>query len=168
NTMPKSIHLYHHDTAHYILMYHRTEGFIGHEREVYKSLVSRLIHKGLVIDSTFLDDQPNLRPTFVAIGIENAFNLAYHIAHQMVSVTKSVVMTLPYRMLLTQLFEHVHVNHPYSFSNKLYLVNHVIIPLSEKRVFRFKHEGKRPHLLTSTPSNSKSSDSPSPTPYQGM
>nr|GEV71031.1 retrovirus-related Pol polyprotein from transposon TNT 1-94 [Tanacetum cinerariifolium] len=55
----------------------------------------------------------------------------------MVSVIKSVDMTLPYGMLLTRLFEHVRVNHPYSFSNELYLVYHVMIPLSEKRVFQF-------------------------------
>ncbi|GJU76972.1 hypothetical protein Tco_1274042 [Tanacetum coccineum] len=250
-------------------MYHRTGGFTGHEREVYRSLVSRLIHKGLVIDSTFLDDQPNLRPAFAAIGfdcllninekicpifmlqfyksvrliqsslirdalfyertqpktrkmkgvdtfldpfqmilfelkthlkkweiilsknvvsltgnkdhpnaslcymlysltIEKTFNLAYYIPHRMVSVTKSADMTLPYGMLLTRLFEHVRVNHPYSFSNELYLVDHVMILLSEKRVFRFKHEGKRPRLPTLTPSNFESSDSPSPTPHQGM
>ncbi|GKB45911.1 hypothetical protein Tco_0896664 [Tanacetum coccineum] len=68
--MPKSIHLDHHDTAHYISMYHRTGGFTGHEREVYKSLISRLIHKGHVLDSTFLDDQSNLRPTFASIGFD--------------------------------------------------------------------------------------------------
>ncbi|GJY92439.1 hypothetical protein Tco_0508221 [Tanacetum coccineum] len=56
-------------------MYHRTEGFTGHEREVYKSLVSRLIHEGRVIDSTFLDDQPNLRSTFAAIGVRIIRNL---------------------------------------------------------------------------------------------
>ncbi|GJW11485.1 hypothetical protein Tco_1577312 [Tanacetum coccineum] len=77
-------------------------------------------------------------------------------------------MTLPYGMLLTRLFEHVCVNHPYSFSNELYLVDHVMIPLSEKRDCIFKHEGKRPPLLTPTPSNSESSDSPSPTPHQGV
>ncbi|GKC76297.1 hypothetical protein Tco_1130308 [Tanacetum coccineum] len=193
-------------------MYHRTEGFIRHEREVYKSLISRLIHEGLVIDSTFLDDQPNLHPTFAAIGFDclldinkkifpifvlqfyksansltgnkdhpNAclcymlycltmgkpFNLAYYIANQMVSVTKSADMTLSYGMLLTRLFEHVRVNHPYSFSNELYLVDHVMIPLSEKRVIRFKHEGKGPRLPTPTPSDIESSDSPSPTPHQG-
>ncbi|GJX82003.1 hypothetical protein Tco_0331484 [Tanacetum coccineum] len=85
----------------------------------------------------------------------------------MVSVTKSADMTLPYGMLLTRLFEHVRVNHPYSFSNELYLVDHVLIPLSEKRVFRFKHEGKGPRLPTPTPSDTESSDSPSPTPHQG-
>ncbi|GJR03914.1 hypothetical protein Tco_0526898 [Tanacetum coccineum] len=73
--MPKSFHLDHHDTAHYIPKYHRTGGFIKHEREVYKSLVSRLIHEGRVIDSTFLDDQPNLRSTFVAIGFDYLLNI---------------------------------------------------------------------------------------------
>ncbi|GKC21812.1 hypothetical protein Tco_1023962 [Tanacetum coccineum] len=102
------------------------------------------------------------------LAIGKPFNLAYYIAHRMVSVTKSVDMTLQYGMLLTRLFVHVRVNHPYSFSNELYLVDHLMIPLSEKRVFRFKHEGKRPRLLTPTPSNSESSDSPSPTPHQGM
>nr|GEW58453.1 hypothetical protein [Tanacetum cinerariifolium] len=43
----------------------------------------------------------------------------------------------------------------------------MMIPLSEKRVFRFKHKGKRPPLPTSTP-NSESSNSPSPTPNQRM
>ncbi|GKB37604.1 hypothetical protein Tco_0882546 [Tanacetum coccineum] len=68
--MPKSIHLDHHDTAHYIPMYHRAGGFTGHEREVYKSLVSRLFYEGRVIESIFLDDQPNLRLTFAAIGFD--------------------------------------------------------------------------------------------------
>ncbi|GJW80951.1 hypothetical protein Tco_0144926, partial [Tanacetum coccineum] len=303
-TMPKFIHLDHHDTAHYIPMYHQTGGFNGHRREVYKSLVSRLFHKGHTIDSTFLNDQPNLRPTFAAIGFdclleinekicpifvlqfyksvrlirklngtiaisfvinnfeitltleefarilkipcqgdlslirdalfyertqpktrkmkgidtildpfqmivselkiefkkwevilsENAvsltgnkdhpnaclcymlyclaigkpFNLAYYIANCMVSVTKSADMTLPYRMLLTRLFEHVHVNHPYTFSNELYLVDRVIIPLFEKRVFRFKDKGKRPRLPTTTPTDTESSESPSPTPHQNV
>ncbi|GJR90340.1 hypothetical protein Tco_0214351 [Tanacetum coccineum] len=73
--MPKSIHLDHRDTAHYIPMYHRIGGFTGHEREVYKSLVLCLIYEGRVIDSTFLDDQPNLRPTFAAIGSDCLLNI---------------------------------------------------------------------------------------------
>ncbi|GJX17462.1 hypothetical protein Tco_0218294 [Tanacetum coccineum] len=268
--MPKSIHLDHHDTAHYIPMYHQTGGFTGHEREAYKSLVSRLFHEDRVIESTVLDDQPNLRPTFVAIGfdclldinkkicpifvlqfyksvhliqdsslirdalfyertqaktrkmkgvetilnpfqiivfelknefkkweiilsenvkiltgnkdhpnaclcyilycfaIENPFNLAYYIANRMVSVTKSADMTLPYGMLLTRLFEHVCANHPNTFSNELYLVDHVMIPLFEKRVYRFKDKGKRPCLPTLTPHDTELSDLPSPTPHQGV
>ncbi|GJZ27637.1 hypothetical protein Tco_0572284 [Tanacetum coccineum] len=86
----------------------------------------------------------------------------------MVSVTKSADMTLPYGMLLTRLFEHVRVNNPSSFSNELYLVDHMMIPLSEKRVFQFKHERKRSRLPTPTPSKSESSDSPSLTPHQGV
>nr|GFC27311.1 hypothetical protein [Tanacetum cinerariifolium] len=102
------------------------------------------------------------------LTIGKSFNLAYYIANRMVSVTKSADMIFPYEMLLTRLFEHVCVNHPYSFSNELYLVDHVMIPLFEKRVFRFKFEGKRPRLPTPTPSNSESSDSPSLTPHQGV
>ncbi|GKB19955.1 hypothetical protein Tco_0853878 [Tanacetum coccineum] len=96
------------------------------------------------------------------VKMPKPFNLAYYIANRMVSVTKSADMTLPYEILLTQHFEHVRVNHLYTFSNELYLVDHVMIPLSEKRVFRFKDKGKRPRLPTPTPSNSESSDSPSP------
>ncbi|GKC89448.1 hypothetical protein Tco_1150097 [Tanacetum coccineum] len=100
------------------------------------------------------------------LAIRKHFNLAYYIANRMVSVTQSVGMRLPYGMLLTRLFEHIRVNHPYTFSNELYLVDHVMIPLSEKRVFRFKVKGKRPRLPTPTPSNSESSNSPSPNPNQ--
>ncbi|GJY73564.1 hypothetical protein Tco_0477995 [Tanacetum coccineum] len=77
-------------------------------------------------------------------------------------------MTLPYGMLLTQLFEHVRTNHPYTFSNELYLVDHVMIPLPDKRVYRFKDKGKRPRLPTLTPPDTKSSKSPSPTPHQNV
>ncbi|GJT92028.1 hypothetical protein Tco_1080873 [Tanacetum coccineum] len=113
-------------------------------------------------------DHPNACLCYMlyCLTIGKHFNLAYYIANRMVSATKSADMTLPYRMLLTRLFEHVRVNHPYSFSNELYLVDHVMIPLSEKRVFRFKDKGKRPRLPTLTPSKSESFDSPSPTPHQ--
>ncbi|GJV68161.1 hypothetical protein Tco_1483670 [Tanacetum coccineum] len=113
-------------------------------------------------------DHPNscLCYMIYCLTIGKYFNLAYYIANRIVSVTKSVDMTLPYGMLLTRLFEHVRVNHPYSFSNELYLVDHVMIPLSEKRVFRFKDKGKRPRLPIPTPPNTESSDSPSSTPLQ--
>ncbi|GJU91364.1 hypothetical protein Tco_1303787 [Tanacetum coccineum] len=77
------------------------------------------------------------------------------------SVTKSADMTLPYGMLLTQLFKHVRVAHPHAFSDDHYLVDHVMIPLSEKRVFRIMPSGKRPRLPTSTPSESSESTSTS-------
>ncbi|GJS28937.1 reverse transcriptase domain-containing protein [Tanacetum coccineum] len=287
--MPSLRDVDHHDTAHYIPMYHRTRGFTGHEREIYKSLVNRLFHEGRVVLLDFLESEPNLRTTFAAIGFDynvetvltlknfgrilripyegvclyssewsisslqrscdphpnhyppphedpsvvhdalfhpraepktrtiksdsvtlepfqminnelrenfkkweiilsdNAisltghkdypnislcymlyclttgkpFNLAYFIAHRMVSVTQSSQMTLPYAMLLTRLFKHVQTNHPYPLYDEFYLVDHVMIPLSSKRIYRFKNKGKRPRLLTSTPSNSSgSSQSP--------
>nr|GEY55598.1 hypothetical protein [Tanacetum cinerariifolium] len=102
------------------------------------------------------------------LATKKPFNLAYYIANQIVSVTKSADMTLPYEMLLTRLFEHVRTIHPYTFSNELYLVYHVMIALFEKRVYRFKDKGKRPRLPTLTPPDTESSDSPSPTPYQNV
>ncbi|GJW59460.1 hypothetical protein Tco_0108795 [Tanacetum coccineum] len=68
--MPKSTDVDHHDTAYYIPMYHRTGGFTGEEREVYKSLVNRLFHEGRVVLPNFLDDEPNLRNIFAAIGFD--------------------------------------------------------------------------------------------------
>ncbi|GJU58309.1 hypothetical protein Tco_1236075 [Tanacetum coccineum] len=76
-------------------------------------------------------------------------------------VTQSSQMTLPYAMLLTRLFKHVQSNHPYPFPGEFYLVDHVMIPLSSKRIYRFKNKGKIPRLPTPTPSNSsRSSQSP--------
>ncbi|GKC07005.1 hypothetical protein Tco_0998615 [Tanacetum coccineum] len=66
--MPKSTDVDHHDTAYYIPVYHRTGWFTEEEREVYKSLVNRLFHEGRVILPNFLDDEPNLRNIFAAIG----------------------------------------------------------------------------------------------------
>ncbi|GJS16028.1 hypothetical protein Tco_0410500 [Tanacetum coccineum] len=62
-------------------MYHRTGGFIGHKRDIYKSLVSCLIHEGCIIDSTFLDDQPNLRLTFATIGFDCLLNINEKTCH---------------------------------------------------------------------------------------
>ncbi|GJS83335.1 hypothetical protein Tco_0749876 [Tanacetum coccineum] len=90
-----------------------------------------------IISLTGNKDHPNacLCSMLYCLTIGKYFNLAYYIVNRMVSVTKSADMTIPYEMLLTRLFEHVRVNHPYSFSNELYLVDHVMIPLSEKIVF---------------------------------
>nr|GEX49098.1 hypothetical protein [Tanacetum cinerariifolium]GEX57089.1 hypothetical protein [Tanacetum cinerariifolium]GEX66566.1 hypothetical protein [Tanacetum cinerariifolium] len=115
-------------------------------------------------------DHPNACLCYMlyCLANEKPFNRTYYISNRMVSVTKSVDMTLPYGTLLTRLFKHVHANHPYTFSNELYLVDHVMIPLFEKRVYQFKHKGKRPRLPTQTPLDIESSDSPSPTPHQGV
>ncbi|GKA19331.1 hypothetical protein Tco_0699246 [Tanacetum coccineum] len=94
------------------------------------------------------------------------FNLAYYIVNKMVNVTKSVDMTLPYGMLLTQLVKHIHVSHPHAFSDDLYLVDHVMIPLPERRVFRIMPSVKRPRLPTPTPTPSGLSESTSSSSHQ--
>ncbi|GJT79549.1 hypothetical protein Tco_1053891 [Tanacetum coccineum] len=138
NTMPKSIYLDHHDTAHYISMYHRTRGFTKHEKEVYKSLVSRLIYEGRVIDSTFLDDQPNLRPTFAAIRTQPK-------SQKMKGIDTFLD---PFQMIVSEL--------------KIDLKKwEIVLGVNADK-------GKRPRLPTPSPSNFESSDSPSPTPHQRM
>ncbi|GJS18475.1 hypothetical protein Tco_0412947 [Tanacetum coccineum] len=114
-------------------------------------------------------DHPNASLCYMlyCLTIRKPFNLAYYIAHRMVSVTQSSDMTLPYAMLLTRLYKHVRANHPYALSNDFQLVDHVMIPLSNKRVFRLKTKGKRPRLPTLTPSDSGSSESPSTNVNQG-
>ncbi|GJV61222.1 retrovirus-related pol polyprotein from transposon TNT 1-94 [Tanacetum coccineum] len=114
-------------------------------------------------DYKAINDHPNACLCYMiyCLTIGKSFNLAYYIAKRMVSVTKSVDMTLPYGMLLTQLFEHVRVAHPHALSDDLYLLDHVMIPLFEKRVFRIMPSGKRPRLPTPTPSESSKSTSSS-------
>ncbi|GJU01892.1 hypothetical protein Tco_1112230 [Tanacetum coccineum] len=99
---------------------------------------------------------------------ENAISLTGHKDHlqMQLGVTQSSEMTLPYAMLLTRLFKYVRTNQPYPLSNDFQLVDHVMIPLSNKRIYWFKSKGKRPRLPTPTPSTSSSSDSPPPN--QGM
>ncbi|GJU30807.1 hypothetical protein Tco_1174396 [Tanacetum coccineum] len=82
----------------------------------------------------------------------------------MESVTKSDIMALPYGMLLTRLFEHVRISYPYAITNIHYLVDHVMIPLFEKLVFKIMPKVKRPHPQTLTPT--ESSESPSPITHQ--
>ncbi|GJY21021.1 hypothetical protein Tco_0393587 [Tanacetum coccineum] len=69
-TMPNVRDVDHHDTASYIPLYHRTGGFTGDERDIYKSLVYHLFYEGRVVLPDFLEDKPNLRPTFRAIGFD--------------------------------------------------------------------------------------------------
>ncbi|GKE77912.1 hypothetical protein Tco_1544032 [Tanacetum coccineum] len=96
-----------------------------------------LIHKGILYQRPPASPETRtiLMPVFATcstISQLESLYLAYYIAKRMVSVTKSADMIIPYGMLLTRLFEHVRVAHPYAFSDDLYLVDHVMIPLSEK------------------------------------
>ncbi|GKC89649.1 hypothetical protein Tco_1150298, partial [Tanacetum coccineum] len=52
-------------------------------------------------------------------------------------------------------------------SNEFQLVDHVMIPLSNKRVFHLRTKGKRPRLPTPTPSEFDSSKSPPTNVNQG-
>ncbi|GJR81493.1 MAK10-like protein [Tanacetum coccineum] len=54
----------------------------------------------------------------------------------MESVTRSDMMVLPYGMLLTRLYRHVHTTHPYAISDIHHLVDHVMIPLIEGKTCR--------------------------------
>nr|GEV74743.1 zinc finger protein [Tanacetum cinerariifolium] len=104
-------------------------------------------------------DHPNARLYYMLyyLAAGKYFNLACYMVNRMVSVTKSADMTLPYGMLLTRLVEHIRVSYPYAFSDDLYLVDHVMIPLFERRVFMIMPGGKRPWLLTPTPLKSSES-----------
>ncbi|GKD44974.1 hypothetical protein Tco_1269619 [Tanacetum coccineum] len=80
----------------------------------------------------------------------------------MESVTQSDFMVLPYGMLLTCLYKHVHTTHPYAIPDLYDLVDHVMIPLTEGKARNIMIDGKRPHPQTP----SESSSSPSPTKNQ--
>ncbi|GKA05782.1 hypothetical protein Tco_0684902 [Tanacetum coccineum] len=80
----------------------------------------------------------------------------------MESVTQSDFMVLPYGMLLTRLYRHVHITHPYAISNLYNLVDHVMIPLTKGKTRKIMIDGKRPHPQTPL----KSSSSPPPTQNQ--
>ncbi|GJR41859.1 hypothetical protein Tco_1309962 [Tanacetum coccineum] len=80
----------------------------------------------------------------------------------MESVTQIHVMVLPYGMLLTRLYRHVHTTHPYVISDLYDLVDHVIILLTKGKAHKIMIDGKRPHPQTPL----ESSSSPSPTQNQ--
>ncbi|GJV62099.1 putative reverse transcriptase domain-containing protein [Tanacetum coccineum] len=246
-------------------MYHRTRGFTGHEREVYKSLVFRHFHEGRVIKPDFLKNEPNLCNTFAAIGFDCLLDLDEQICpifvlqfYKSVCIIRNLnetisiafvidnvetILTLenfawilripgeepslirdalfhtrtepkyrtmkggktildPFQMINTELKEVFkkwdiilsensisligHKDHPnaslcymlycltirkpfnlaYYIAHRM-LVDHVMIPLSNKRVFHLKTKGKRPRLPTPTPSDSGSSESPPTNVNQG-
>nr|GEV55259.1 hypothetical protein [Tanacetum cinerariifolium] len=120
----------------------------------------------IFISLTGNKDHPNACLCYMlyCLTIKKPFNLAYYIGKRMERVTKSNIMALLYEMLLTRLFVHVHISHPFSITDNHYIVDHVMIPLSEKQVFRIMPKGKRPY--PQTPTLTESFESPSPTPHQ--
>ncbi|GJZ42196.1 hypothetical protein Tco_0589082 [Tanacetum coccineum] len=80
----------------------------------------------------------------------------------MASVIKNDFMMLPYAMLLTRLYRHVLTIQPFPTTNVHYLVDHVMVPITEGKTHRLIIDGKRPHPQTS----SGSSSSPYPTSNQ--
>ncbi|GKF35423.1 hypothetical protein Tco_0108623, partial [Tanacetum coccineum] len=130
-------------------------------------------HKEIILSENAISltgnkDHPNACLCYMlyCLATGKHFNLAYYIVNRMDSVTKSADMTLPYGMLLTRLVEHIRVSYPHAFLDDLYLVDHVMIPLSERRVFRIIPGGKRPQLPTLTPTPSGSSESTSSSSHQ--
>ncbi|GJY37044.1 hypothetical protein Tco_0422422 [Tanacetum coccineum] len=99
-----------------------------------------------VISLTGNKDHPNACLSYMlyCLTIRKQFNLAY-IAKRMESVTKSNVMALPYGMLLTRLFKHVHTSNPYAITDLHDLVDHVMIPHTERRALKIMADEKRPH-----------------------
>ncbi|GJY27130.1 hypothetical protein Tco_0401856 [Tanacetum coccineum] len=108
-------------------------------------------------------DHPNVCLLYMiyCLATQKPFNLAY-IAKRMASVIKSDLMVLPYAMLLTRLYRHVHTTQPIAITNIHFLADHVMIPITEGPTHRIMVVGKWPHPQTS----SGSSSSPSPTPNQ--
>ncbi|GJZ55256.1 hypothetical protein Tco_0610449 [Tanacetum coccineum] len=105
-------------------------------------------------------DPPNACLVYMICCLANQkrFNLAYYIAKRMAGVIKSDFMVLPCAMLLTRLYRHVLTNQPYPTTNMHYLVDHIMVPLTEGRAHRIMVDGKRPHPQTSL--GSLSSQSP--------
>ncbi|GJS91663.1 hypothetical protein Tco_0774299 [Tanacetum coccineum] len=85
-----------------------------------------------------------------------------YMAKRMANVVKSDLMVLPYEMLITRLYRHVLTTQPIAISSEYFLVDHVMVPLTEGRTKRIMIDGKRPYPQTSF----RSSSSPSPTPNQ--
>ncbi|GKA70402.1 hypothetical protein Tco_0776466 [Tanacetum coccineum] len=108
-------------------------------------------------------DHPNayLVCMLYCLTIQTPFNLAYYIVIRMESVIKSEFMVLPYGMLLTRIYRHVHTTHPFAISDIHYLVDHVMIPLTEGKARRIMIDRKRPH-----PQTPSELSSPSHTPNQ--
>ncbi|GJW94470.1 hypothetical protein Tco_0174142 [Tanacetum coccineum] len=133
-------------------------GAIFYERPPGKTC--KIKKKSVVLDP-YQMDHPNVCIAYMLyfLTIQKPFNLAYYITKRMESVTRSDVMVLPYGMLLTRLYRHVHTSHPIAISDIHYLVDHVMIPLTEGKTRKIMIDRKRPHPQTPSESSSLSSHS---------
>ncbi|GJY14559.1 hypothetical protein Tco_0384981 [Tanacetum coccineum] len=106
-------------------------------------------------------DHPNTCLVYMLYFLANRkpFNLAYYMANRMVYVIKSDLMVLPYGMLLTRLYRHVLTIQPCHVTNAHYLMDHVMVYLTEGRTHWFLIDRKRPHPQTSSSSSSSQSQS---------
>ena len=93
-----------------------------------------------------------------SISIGQPFNLAYYLARRMADIPLVGKTALPYGMLLTRLFRAISPIPPNDKGMHLdyFLVPHIFVPLSDKRVF--KNKGKRTRSPTPSSSSSGMSD----------
>ncbi|GKA83784.1 hypothetical protein Tco_0805379 [Tanacetum coccineum] len=117
--MPKSTDVDHHDNAFYIPVYYRTRGFTGEEREVNKSLINRLFHKGRVVLPNFLEDEPNLRNIFAAIGFDCLLDIDEQICPVFVLQFYKSVRIIEISMELSPFLSSSTMSKPLSLSKTL-------------------------------------------------
>ncbi|GJR43848.1 hypothetical protein Tco_1311951 [Tanacetum coccineum] len=105
-------------------------------------------------------DHPNGCLVYMLYCLPNQkpFNLAYYMVKRVVGVIKSDKMVPPYGMILTRLYRHVSTIQPCPLTDGHFIVNHVMVPLTKRRVERFMVDEKRPHPPTSFSSSSQSHD----------
>ncbi|GKB65795.1 hypothetical protein Tco_0927207, partial [Tanacetum coccineum] len=108
-----------------------------------------------VISLTGNKDHPNACLVYMLYCLVNRkpFNLAYYMVKRIASGVKHDVSSLSYGMLLTRLYRHVQTIQPCPTIDAHYLVDHVMVPLTEGRAKRFMVDEKRPHPQTSSSSS---------------
>ncbi|GJZ09760.1 hypothetical protein Tco_0544043 [Tanacetum coccineum] len=97
-----------------------------------------------VISLTGNKDHPNACLVYMLYCLVNRkpFNLAYYMVKRIASGVKHDVSSLSYGMLLTRLYRHVQTIQPCPTIDAYYLVDHVMVPLTEGRAKRFMVDKK--------------------------
>ncbi|GKD59150.1 hypothetical protein Tco_1296659 [Tanacetum coccineum] len=86
-------------------------------------------------------DHPNVCMAYIlyCLSIQKPFNLSFiYIAQErsMCKLEATLIGTSIWKMLLTRLYRHVHTTHLYAISDIHHLVDHVMIPLTERKACR--------------------------------